>query len=106
MFPVGCTVNILAWFVFVYFIRVLLSYVIRLSIAMRSIGKAFTGKNLVHIEPLHPDGAGGLAEFGGLAWRMTWLVLPIALYLVFWWYKKRRWGSRWSFSSGQDPAWS
>lgn len=82
----GNMVNILVLFVFVYFIRLLLSHVIRLSVAMRSIGKTLSRENLLHIEPLHPDGAGGLAEFGNLAWRMALLILPIAFYLLFWWF--------------------
>jgi ABC-type multidrug transport system fused ATPase/permease subunit len=81
-------VTILGWFIYVYFIRLLLSYVIRLIIAMRSIGKTLDRKNLLHIEPLHPDGAGGLAEFGNLAGRIGLLILPIALFLLFWWYDR------------------
>lgn len=79
----GITGSILHWLVLVYFIRLLLSYVIRLSVAMWSIGKTLGRENLLHIEPLHPDGAGGLAEFGKLGWRMASLILPFALYLVF-----------------------
>lgn len=78
--------NILHWFVLVYFVRIIMSYVIRLSVAMWSIGKTLSRKNLLHIEPLHPDGGGGLAAFGNLGWRMASLILPIALYLLFWWY--------------------
>lgn len=85
-FPLGNIANILRWFVLLYFTRLLMSYVIRLSVAMWSIGKAFERENLVHIEPLHPDGAGGLAEFGSLGWRMASLILPLALFLLFWWF--------------------
>lgn len=87
-YPVGNIVNILVLFVYVYFIRLLLSYVIRLSIAMSSIGNTLSRENLLNIEPLHPDGAGGLAEFGNLARRIAMLILPITLYLVFWWYDR------------------
>jgi len=87
-YPWGNIVNILVLFVYVYFIRLLLSYVIRLSIAMFSIGNTLSRENLLNIEPLHPDGAGGLAEFGNLGRRIAMLILPITLYLVFWWYDR------------------
>lgn len=96
-YPVGNIVNILVLFVYVYFIRLLLSYVIRLSIAMRSIGNTLSRENLLNIEPLHPDGAGGLAEFGNLGRRIALLILPISLYLVFWWYNRILPGERVDF---------
>ena len=86
--PFGNAANILLLFFVFYFARPLVSYLLRLAVAMWSIGKAFERENLLHVEPLHPDGAGGLAEFGNLGWRMASLILPIALYLVFWWFAR------------------
>jgi len=64
---------------------------------MRSIGNTLSRENLLNIEPLHPDGAGGLAEFGNLGRRIALLILPISLYLVFWWYNRILPGERVDF---------
>lgn len=84
----GNIVLIYIWFVLVYYIRIVISNILRLTWAMRQLGAKLDNDEALSIEPLHPDGAGGLGEFGKLTWRMALFVLPIVAYLLFWNYDR------------------
>lgn len=80
----GNIVLIYIWFVLVYYVRIVISNILRLAWAMRQFGTKLDKAGDLDIEPLHPDGAGGLGKFGKLTWRMALLILPITAYLFFW----------------------
>ena len=67
-----------------YFIRILLCYVVRLILSMQSIGFKLSAKNVLRVQPVHPDKAGGLGEFGKLAWRIDVLLIPFIIIQLVW----------------------
>jgi len=88
-------VNILQCIALVYFFRIGTMYILRLLWAMWHLGKVLHESELLSVEPLHPDNAGGLVAFGRLAWRIDLTLLPLVLLIpcwrvmvgadVFWW---------------------
>ncbi len=67
----------------VYFLRIGFTYMLRIALSMYRLGKKLDEGRLLAIDPLHPDGAGGLAPFGRLAWSIDLLLLPIVLLIPF-----------------------
>ncbi len=70
--------------VFVYVVPRGLGYLVRLIWSLWYLGKKLGGANLLRIQPLNPDGAGGLGKFGNLAWRIDLVLLPILVVAVAW----------------------
>ena len=68
----------------VYLFRIGVMQIVRLLWAMRQLGKALEKDKLLHVEPLHPDNAGGLLAFGRLAWHIDLILLPLVLLIPFW----------------------
>ncbi len=71
-------------FIFFYILRICLGYLIRLVWCLWYLGKKLDEGNLLRIEPLNPDGAGGLGEFGKLGWRIDLVPLPPLMMAVYW----------------------
>jgi hypothetical protein len=78
----GNITMIYAWFVYVYFARIAISYIVRVSVALWRLGKILSENNLLDIEPLHPDGAGGLSGYGRITWRMSFILAPIIIFVI------------------------
>lgn len=89
----GNIAMITVWFILIYFARIIGSYVVRISVALWRLGRILDQEKLLDVEPLHPDGAGGLGEFGKLAWRMDLLLMPLVIFLFYWY-----------FTRGMDPV--
>lgn len=68
-----------------YFARIALGYVARLIISMQSVGKKLYNAKIVQIPLVHPDQAGGLGQFGKLAWRIDLFLIPF-LIAPFGWF--------------------
>jgi hypothetical protein len=67
-----------------YFVRIMFGYVIRLILSMQAIGRRLSEENILRVQPIHPDNAGGLGEFGKLALRIDLLLMPLVAILVIW----------------------
>ena len=78
----GNTHSIISLFFLAYISRIFISYVIRISVAFRRLGGRLTDYDLLDIEPLHPDGAGGLGIVGDLTWRMALILAPPIIFTV------------------------
>lgn len=74
------------FFMMGYLLRTALAFVIRLIWCMWYIGKKLGDRDGLRIEPLSPDGAGGLGQFGKLAWRIDLLLLPTMSLAVYWYW--------------------
>ncbi len=48
------------------------------------LGHELGESKLLRIEPLNPDGAGGLSKLGNLAGRIDLALLPSVIFLVYW----------------------
>ena len=85
VYPWGHRAGIVLWtFAVCYFGRLAIGYISRLVYAMYRFGKSIGDDNLIILQPMNADGAGGFREFGMLALRIDFLLLPIILNLVVW----------------------
>lgn len=65
-----------------YFLRVLLGYIFRLIFSMQNFARNLSEKDILQVQPLHPDRAGGLGKFGKLAWRIDIIIIPVIVFLI------------------------
>ena len=65
-----------------YFARVLLGYIFRLILSMKNFAKNLSERGVLRVQPLHPDHAGGLGQFGKLAWRIDIIIIPVIALLI------------------------
>ena len=70
---------ILASIGIVYLFRIGVAFIFRLVWGMWHLGKTLSDEKILHFEPLHPDNAGGLGEFGRLTWSIDLVLLPIVI---------------------------
>ena len=81
----GHLAYVIIWSMIVgYFVPLMAIYVTRLIWTMRCVGKKFHEEGILQMQPLHPDKAGGLGEFGHLAWQIDLLLLPLVAILAIW----------------------